>query len=74
MQGVGIEEGPPVVSDRRCHHVVEHPLDHVGVGTVAGGQQQPPGQHDRRDAGTGLRVRPVRRQHEILAERLVGMP
>ena len=51
--------------------VEQRALDQVRVLVLAGGQQEPPAQHDRRDARAGLRVGAVGRQLEVIAERLV---
>ena len=45
----------------------------VGVGRVAGREQQPPGEHDRGDRGARLGVRLVGRQLVRIAERLVAV-
>ena len=50
---------------------MQDPVDDVAVAQVAGREQQPVGEHDGGDAGAGLGVGAVRRQHEVVAERLV---
>ena len=71
VQRVRVVERRAVVRRRRRHHVVEGALDQVGVARLPLGEQQAPGEHDRADAGARLGVRAVRRQHEVVAERLV---
>src|SRR5690606_14415796 len=51
VQRVGVEERLPVRGDGACQYVPGDPLDHVTVGGLAGGQEQPPCRHHRRHAG-----------------------
>ena len=52
-------------------HVEERALDEVAVARQSLGEQQPPAEHDRRDRRAGLGVGAIRRQFEVVAERLV---
>ena len=61
VQGVGVEERAAVCVGRGGDDVVQRALDEVGVRGVAGGEQQPPREHDRADAGAGLGVGAVGR-------------
>ena len=74
MERVRVEEPGAVERGRGRDDVVQRALGEVGVARVAGGEQQAPGEHHRRDAGARLRVRAVRRQLVVLAERLVAVP
>ena len=70
MERVGVEEVPAVRGRRSGDDVVQRALDEIREARLPGGQQQPPGQHHRADPGARLRVGPVRRKHEVVAERL----
>ena len=70
MERVGVEEMPAVGSRGGGHDVVQRALDDVGEAGLAGGEQQSPGEHHRADAGARLGVGAVRREHEVIAERL----
>ena len=74
VQGVGVEEGPPVRARGGGDDVVRRALDQVGVPHVTGCQEQSPRHHRRRDPRTGLAVGAVRRQLPVLAEPLVLVP
>ena len=73
MKGIRVEKRLPVGSRRRCDNVVEGALHEIRVLGVSGGQQEPPAQHHRRDAGTSLAVCAIAGQFEVLAECLVLM-
>ena len=72
--GLDVEEVGAVERDAREHGVVVRALDQVGKTALAGGEQQPPGEHDAADRRAGLGVGAVGRQLERLAECLVAMP
>ena len=71
VQGVRVVERPSVRARCDEHTVEQGALDLVGVGRVAGAQQQPPGHHHGPDRGAGLGVGAVRGQFEVVAELLI---
>lgn len=71
LQRVHIEERVALGGDAGRDHVVQHPLDDIGVLLLAGLQQQPLGQVHGGDAGAGLAAGHVRRQLEVFAEGLI---
>ena len=69
-----VEERVTVRGRRGRDDVVEDPLDEVGVAGLPRREQQPPAEHDRRDAGAGLAVGAVRGKLPVVAERLALVP
>ena len=71
----GLEYVEPAAVERqsRQHGIAPRPLDRVREPRLACCEEQAPGQHRAPDGRTGFRVRPIRRQLEGLAERLVAM-
>ena len=60
LERVDVEEAGPVARDTRQHAVEHRPLDRVGAGRVAGGEQEPPGEHHARRSPRRSRCRPGR--------------
>ncbi len=71
VEGVRVEERTTVPTDARGHDVVHGAFHRVGEPLFAGSEEQPPREHDRRDACTGLGVGAVRRELVVVAEGLV---